>query len=107
MSGLLVTSIVVWICSLLEYGFGIAVLSSFVSTVMFCLRKVGIFVNPRLMIIIESLALFLSIVFKIVFGHLSWVSIIGYILLRAIFYGIVLWDTTQYVYVKEVHRKGE
>jgi hypothetical protein len=74
---------------------------------MFLARKFGLFAKPRHMLIIECLVLFLSIVLHVMLKNVSISEVVLLILVRAMFYLLVLFDTMQYVYVKEVHRKED
>ena len=100
-------SVFLLILTYIAYGGGLVFLASSITTAMFLARKFGLFAKPKYMLTIECLILFLSVVLHVMLKNVSISKIVLLILVRAMFYALVLFDTTQYVYVKEVHRKED
>lgn len=74
---------------------------SIISTSTFLLRRVGVRVKHTKIIGAEFLLLFLCINVSLLFKTFSIVTYLLMILVRCIFYLVVWYDDTQYVYITE------
>lgn len=105
MMGLILTSLFLCVISCFWYGFGVVSISAVVTTLMFCSRMFGFMAKFSTMLVIESLALFLSVVTKSLFGEVDWLLVLVFILIRFVFYCVVYREITQFIYYKEERRK--
>lgn len=85
--------------------FNIVTWVSIFTTGSFMLRPFGIHVKIEKIIPVEVLFAFLAFNFSLIFKTFSGKTYILMILVRLIFYAIVWYDDTQYVYVQEEEEK--
>lgn len=101
LTALIVISFILYVLTVIVQGIGLYVIFPLISTIMFSIRKMGVFVNFNNIVVVEVLPLFLATVFDLLFKHFSWVELILTLVLRGIFIGIVVYDTKAYVYHTE------
>lgn len=107
MNTLLIACIILWILTVACQGISMISIGTLISTVLFCSRKVGHFCKLNTLIVIECVSLFLGIVWQILFKDINWFKVILCIALRLIFLAVCYYDTKEWIYVKEVHRKED
>lgn len=105
LNGLIITAYILWIAGFFVNGFGLYNILLVIPTTMFAVRKVGIHVKMSNIIALECVLLFFKLVFALILHKLViWKLLVG-LLLRAIFFGIVIYDDTTFVYVSEERKK--
>lgn len=107
MIGILVAVCAICVCSMFVQGFNLWTIGAFISTLMFCGRKVGYFCKYQHLVTIEIVTGFITIVFQLVFKHFVLLQFIIMLILRLVFLGIALYDKVAYVYFQEIRRKEE
>lgn len=107
MNTLLIACTVLWVLTVICQGLSITTIGTLISTVLFCSRKVGHFCKLNTLIAIECISLFLGMVWQLLFKDMDWFRMIVCIILRLIFLAICYYDTKEWIYVKEVHRKED
>lgn len=105
LSVLIIISFVCWAVGFVVNGFTLYQVLLIIPTVMFALRKFDIHIKTGTMISTEILFLFFSVVWKLLFHKFEIVALLLTLLLRAIFYSVVIYDNTVYVYVSEERKK--
>ena len=98
---LIVISFIIFILTVVVNGIGLYVIFPLIATIMFSLRKIGVFVNFNNVLVVEILPLFLATVFELIFGNFNIVELLITIALRCVFIGIFVYDTKAYVYMTE------
>lgn len=105
LNGLIIASFVLWIGGFFINGFNLYNILLIIPTVMFAVRKFGIHVKMSNIIALEVVLLFFKVVFALIFHKfILWRFLVG-LLLRGIFFGLVIYDDTVYVYVNEEKKK--
>lgn len=107
MNKLLISSCIVLILTWITQGFSVLSICATVSTALFCGRKIGHFCRKTTLYVLEGIGLILTFTFRILFKSYSWKIALVALLLRAIFLGICLYDMTNFIYVKEIHRRED
>lgn len=98
-------SIIDVICMFIVNPFNLFTWATIFTTGSFVLRPFGIYVKATKLMAVEGLILFMVFNGSLVFKTFSIVTYIIMIGIRLIFYGIVRYDDTQYVYVTEEEEK--
>lgn len=105
MTGLIVTSLTLWIAGFFVNKFTLYQVMIVIPTVMFSVRKVGIHLKPSSIITAEIMFLFFSTVWKLLFHKFVLWRFLLSILLRVIFICIVMYDDTVFIYKQEERKK--
>lgn len=105
LSGLIITSFIIWIIGFFIQGFCLYNFMLLIPTIMFAVRKVGIHVKYSNIIATEILLLFFSITWRLLFHKFFIIKLLLCIIVRIIFMCIVIYDDTIYVYVNEERKK--
>lgn len=101
LTALIVISFILYVLTIIVRGIGIYAIFPLIATIMFSMRKVGVFISFNNIMLVEIIPLVLSTVFKLLFKQFSWLELILTLVLRAIFIGIVVYDSKAYVYHTE------
>ena len=101
MTGLIITVYILWILSIISYGFSFYTIMLLIPTTMFALKKFAIYPKLFTLIAMEILFLFFSVTFKLIFNKFVLVKFLLLLLLRIIFLGICIYDEKVYVYHEE------
>lgn len=107
MTGLLITSGIIWLLTAIVQGFNLWTIGALVSTLMFCGKKVAYFCKFQHLVAIEIICAILTICIQLLFKRFSLVKFLITIAVRLIFLGIALYDKTVYTYFTETRRKEE
>ena len=94
-------SLVLFIFTWIVKGFRLYLLFPLIATIMFAVRKLNIHVKFNNIIVCEALPLFLNTMFEWLFKSFVLKELIIVIVLRAIFIGIVVYDSLVWVYIQE------
>ena len=105
LTGLIITAFICYILGFLINGFTLYSVLLIIPTMMFAVRKVGIHLKFSNIIATEILFLFFSIMWRLIFGKFAIVQLLLSILVRIVFFIIVIYDDTVYVYVSEERKK--
>lgn len=107
MNTLLISTVVILIITWFIQGFNLVSILATIGTALFCARKAGHFCRFNTLVVLECVGIFLVTVTQMLFKNFVLSKLLVTIVLRCIFLCICLYDMKVYVYVKEVHRKGE
>lgn len=102
---LIAIAFVCWIVGFLINGITLYSCMILVPTIMFSLRKIGIYIKGGSITTTEVLLLFFSVMWRLLFSNFHLVPFILTILVRAVFLVMVFYDDTAYVYVTEERKK--
>ncbi len=102
---LIITNFVCWILGFVVNGFTLYSVITIVPTVMFAIKKFGIFPKMGNIIACEVIFLFFSITWRVLFHKFSIVKLLLTLLLRAIAVGVAYYDSVAYVYTTEEKKK--
>lgn len=105
LSGLILTSLILWIVGFFINGFSLYNFMLLVPTIMFAVRKIGIHVRYSNIVATEILLLFFSITWRLLFHKFFIIKFLLCIIVRIIFLCIVIYDDTVYIYVSEERKK--
>ena len=105
MNTLIIGCVILWILAAISQGLSIETLGALISTSLFCSRKIGHFCKLNTLVAIECISMFLTIAWGMLFKSIQWSRILFCIVIRLIFLAVCYYDTKEWVYVKEVHRK--
>lgn len=104
---LIIISFVLWIATLVLNGLGLYILFPLIGTVMFAVRKFGIFIKFNNIILCEALPMFIATVFDLLFKRFDTVTFLVTLALRCVFIAIVVYDSKAYVYFTEERKTEE
>lgn len=102
---LIAASIGLWCCMLYINPFHASTWLALGTTMTFVLRPIGVYYRVGRIIPIEVIMMFIGFNFSLVFRTFSGKTYLLMILCRLLFYLIVWYDDTQYVYVTEEEEK--
>lgn len=105
MTGILVVSLLTLVVTLVVQGFNLWTVAAVVTTLMFMGRKIGYFCKLKHLLVIEVIALVVTVGFQIVLQRFRLAKFILILLIRAVFMLVALYDTKMYVYYTEKRRR--
>lgn len=105
LTAFIIIGFVSWILGFIINGISLYTILVLVPVVMFSVRKVGIHVQLGTIMTCEILFLFFSTAWKVLFHDFVWSEFLLTVLVRAIFLGIVIYDSVVYVYITEERKK--
>ena len=104
MAGLIITSYIVWLAGFFVTGFNLYNCCIVITTTMFALKKVGVFVKLSNVITWEVVFMIFSVGWRLIFRKFYIGKFLIVLLLRAIFIAINVYDNKVYVYVNKESR---
>ena len=105
LTNFIIISFITWILGILVNGVCLYSLLILVPVVMFALHKFGIHIQLGTIVTCEIIFFTFSLLWRILFHSFVWSEFLLTILLRAIFLGIVTYDSVVYVYITEERKK--
>lgn len=105
LTALIIVSFVCWILGFFINGFTLYSFITIIPTIMFAIKKLGIFPKLGNIIACEVIFLFFSISWRLLFHKFSLLKLILTLILRIIFIGIAYYDSVAYVYTTEERKK--
>ena len=105
LNAFIIIGFISWLLGFFVNGVTLYTVLVLVPVVMFSLRKVGIHVQLGTIMTSEILFLFFSTAWKVLFHDFVWSEFLLTVLIRAIFLGIVIYDSVAYVYITEERKK--
>ena len=102
---LIIVSAILWIGGFFINGFTVYQILLIIPTIMFAMRKFGIHIKLANILLVEFFFLFASTVWRLIFHKaILWRWLVS-LLIRIIFFCIIIYDDTVYVYVTEEKKK--
>ena len=102
---LIIIEYALWFIGFFVNGITLYQVMVFFSPTLFMLRKFGIHTNAGPIIALDAFFLICSSLWKFLFGGWDTKIFLINLIIRAIAFGIVLYDDTAYVYVNEERKK--
>ena len=103
----LIVSVILVVLTFIIQGLNFATIMSLIATALFCGRKVGYFCKFKHLVTLETIGMFLTITFQLLFKRFVLLETIIVVLLRLASLGVAYYDMTAYVYVSKEVRRGE
>lgn len=101
MTGLIVTEFICWIATFFSKGFCLYTILLIIPTIMFAGRKIGFYKKWTVNMGCECVFLFFSIIWSLLFHKFIWWKYVITIFIRLIAVGLIMYDDSTFVYVKE------
>lgn len=98
---LLIASLALMVLTFFVAAMKIHALLLVIPIVMFCIRRYGILVKMNNILTAEGVIDFIFIVLSAILSKIVIVKLLLFILVRAIFIGIVIYDSKVYTYIEE------
>lgn len=107
LTGMIIAQFVVWILGFFVKGICLYNILLIIPTAMFAGRKIGFYKKWTSSLVVEVLLLLFSVVWSLLFHKFIWWKYLLILILRIISIGIIFYDDSVYLYIREEYTDDE